>query len=539
VVMATPWNPPIPLSRREERLCEKLRKHRRFFRFLRLHRHTLFAGGFEEQLIALYSDSPRGTPPLPPALLTLVILLQSFTGSSDDDAVQLAETDLRWQMVLDCVGAEDAPFRKTTLVDFRKRLVGAGFGSELLRRTADLARRSGDFDPKKVTVLRVAVDSLPLEGVGRVEDTLNLLARALRLLVAALAASLLVKPEQICAQAGLRILSATSPKAGLDRDWDETGSMDAALTDLMEEVERLRRWVHTQHPDALRMRTVAAAEEQLKKLVAQDTEPCASGGHRVIQMVAEDRQLSLFDPEMRHGRKSKTERIDGYKTYLALDLDTEVTLAAGVLPANVPEKDGADKLKPHVTAQGEVVQLQIDRAFIASAWAQELATEDVTKVICRAPHPAERDLYSKSDFDIDLDRATVSCPAGQTVPIEHVGERRRALFPRGVCRACPERLACQGEKNPPGRTVNILPHEALMQRSAEQAKTPEGRARLRERVKVEHANARHAQRNHGRARYVGVAKNDFDAARIAAANNLLRMDLRQRQADHSPGHQAA
>src|SRR5512135_3103248 len=103
--MSTPFRPTIPLSPQEERLCRKLEKHRRFFRFLRLHRHELFAEGFEAKLLALYSDSPRGNPPLPAARLLLVILLQAFTGASDDDAVQLTETDLRWQMVLDCLGA--------------------------------------------------------------------------------------------------------------------------------------------------------------------------------------------------------------------------------------------------------------------------------------------------------------------------------------------------------------------------------------------------------------------------------------------------
>lgn len=532
--MSTPWTPPIPLSPREAKLCRKLEKHRRFFRFLRLHRHDLFAEGFEAKLLALYSDSPRGTPPLPPARLLLVVLLQAFTHASDDDAVQLTETDARWQMVLDCLGAEDSFFTKSTLVAFRSRLVRAGFYPELVRRTAQVARDSGDLDPKQVAALRVAVDSLPLEGAGKVEDTLNLLARALKLLVVALAASLLLTPEDVFAQAGLRILAAKSPKTGLDRDWDEPGAMDAALTDVMEEVERLKRWVHTQHPEVLQQRAVHAAQEQLTKLIAQDTEPCASGGHRVIQMVAEDRQLSLFDPEMRHGRKSKTERIDGYKVYLAHDLDADVTLAVGVLPANVAEKEGADKLKEQVKAQGEVVELHMDRAFLASGWAQEVAAVEVTRVVCRGAKAVASEHFGKRDFEIDLKQGTVTCPAGQQAPIEQVGERRRALFCSGVCRACPKRVACQGEKDPPGRSITILPYEALHQQSTQHAKTAEGRARLRERVKVEHANAHHARRSQGRARYRGVAKNDFDAARIAAVNNLLVLDRRLRVTPQPP-----
>ena len=537
--MSTPWTPPIELSPREERLCRKLEKHRRFFRFLRLHRHELFADGFEAKLLALYSDKPRGTRPKPPALLTLVLLLQAFTGASDDDAVQLAETDARWQLVLDCLGQEEAPFGKSTLVDFRSRLVRAGFVTELLRRTSDLARSSGDFDPKKVAQLKVAIDSLPLSGAGRVEDTLNLLARALRLLVTALAAALALSPEQIYAQAHLRILAAKSPKSGLDRDWDEPGAMDSALTDLMQEVSQLQAWVRTQHPEALHLRTVAQAQEQLQKLIAQDTEPCGSGGHRVVQLVAPDRQLSLFDPEMRHGRKSKTERIEGYKVYLAEDLEAAVTLAAGVLPANQAEKDGADKLREAVEAQGEVAELHIDRAFLASRWTRELAARKPGAVVSRAPRVKKTERYQKSDFELDLVAGKVVCPEGQQAPIRQVGEKRWASFPAATCRACPALLRCEGKTNRPGRQVDILPHEELLQQVRPAAKTAEGRARLRQRVRVEHANARYARLSRGRARYVGVAKNDFDAGRIAAANNLMALDRKLRAKEQRPLQAAA
>jgi hypothetical protein len=47
-------------------------------------------------------------------------------------------------------------------------------------------------------------------------------------------------------------------------------------------------------------------------------------------------------------------------------------------------------------------------------------------------------------------------------------------------------------------------------------------------VKVEHANARQARKRGGKARYVGILKNDFDANRIAAANNLQLLDRRYR-----------
>jgi hypothetical protein len=239
------WTPPIELTPREERLCRRLEKHRRFFRFLRLHRHRLFDDGFQERLATMYAEVPRGNPPTSPALLATVVLLQAYAKASDDDAVQLAETDARWQLVLDCLGAEDAPFGKATLVDFRARFVAAGLHDELLRRTVELAKETRNFGYKQAAGLRIAVDSSPLEGAGKVEDTINLLGHALRILVHALAALVLLTPAEVIAQARLTVVGATSIKAGLDQEWGGDEATQHALQTLQEEVQRVTAWIVT------------------------------------------------------------------------------------------------------------------------------------------------------------------------------------------------------------------------------------------------------------------------------------------------------
>jgi hypothetical protein len=53
---------------------------------------------------------------------------------------------------------------------------------------------------------------------------------------------------------------------------------------------------------------------------------------------------------MRHGRKSRSQRFDGYKRHVLKDLDIGVVRAVGITPANVPEsavtKAIADDLEP-------------------------------------------------------------------------------------------------------------------------------------------------------------------------------------------------
>jgi hypothetical protein len=44
---------------------------------------------------------------------------------------------------------------------------------------------------------------------------------------------------------------------------------------------------------------------------------------------------------MRHGRKSKASRFDGFKRHLGLDLDAGLIVAAAITPGNRPEGDAA------------------------------------------------------------------------------------------------------------------------------------------------------------------------------------------------------
>lgn len=45
---------------------------------------------------------------------------------SDDEAIEAIEMDRRWQLVLDCLDCEKAPFSKGTLVKFRALLISYG-----------------------------------------------------------------------------------------------------------------------------------------------------------------------------------------------------------------------------------------------------------------------------------------------------------------------------------------------------------------------------------------------------------------------------
>ncbi len=167
------WRPPAEPSPAELAVIKAVRRAKLFV-FLRLHRHELFDEQFQAELAQAYADRPKGQPPVPPAQLALATILQAYTGVSDDEVIEATVMDRRWQLVLDCMGAEEPPFSKGTLVGFRKRLIEKNLDRRLIERTVELAARTGGFGAR---ALRAALDSSPLWGVGRVEDTFNLMGR--------------------------------------------------------------------------------------------------------------------------------------------------------------------------------------------------------------------------------------------------------------------------------------------------------------------------------------------------------------------------
>ncbi len=61
-----------------------------------------------------------GRTQLTPIVIILTIILQAYTKSSDAEAIEALTMYRRWQLVVDCLDCEQAPFSQTTLVRFRQ-----------------------------------------------------------------------------------------------------------------------------------------------------------------------------------------------------------------------------------------------------------------------------------------------------------------------------------------------------------------------------------------------------------------------------------
>lgn len=517
------WKPVVELSRGEKFVVNRCEK-RRVFVFLRELRHKIFDEAMQQKLWAAYSPVVRGRDRVPPAQLALAMLLQAALRVPDHEVVELTLMDRRWQMVLDCHGIEDPLFSQGTFFNFRQRMIEHGLDKELFDRTVRLARETGGFS---ATHLRAAFDASPLWGAGRVEDTFNLIGRAALQVVRAAAERLRLPVEKVATQAGIPVLTATSVKTGLDIDWDDPGAKTLALQRLLGQVRSLGRWLETELGQQLQQPPLSEQWALVQKLIDQDTEPDpedGGGGRRITQGVAKDRRISIHDPDMRHGRKSRKKRIDGFKRHIAVQLDTPgLVCAVTITPANQPERAAAAELLEQC---GPLAELYIDRGYLGDPAIEERRAQG-TAVFCKPFPLRNRGKFTKAEFHIDLDARTVTCP-NDIVVSAAPGETAR--FPADQCRACSKRVLCTSAQQGRGRSLTLHPHEPFFINLRSAAQTKTGRASLRQRTAVEHGLATIHNRQGDRARYRGLRKNLFDLRRYAVLTNLSVIDQLRRAA---------
>jgi hypothetical protein len=112
---------------------------------------------------------------------------------------------------------------------------------------------------------------------------------------------------------------------------------------VIEALEAVDSWLQPQTQTKLsNLPQVQESLEAARQVQAQDVETIADGSVQLRQGVAIGRRISIEDPDMRHGRKSRRVRVDGYKRHVLRDLDNGLVRAVGVTSANAPEASVTD-----------------------------------------------------------------------------------------------------------------------------------------------------------------------------------------------------
>lgn len=265
----------------------------------------------------------------------------------------------------------------------------------------------------------------------------------------------------------------------------------------------------------------------IAQLRSQDLEPDPSGGGpRIRQGVAEDRRVSIEDADMRHGRKSKSKRFNGFKQHLACDLDTQLILACATLPANRPESEAVPDLCSDLVRypdRNTVSALYIDRGYIGSSLVEDVLARR-GEVLCKPWTANKGPLFDKRAFPINFRSRTVTCPAGQTKTFR-LGQVVK--FDPAICGPCPLRAQCTKARGGAARTIHIAEDEPLQKRLRKLVGSSVGRETLRARVAIEHRLAHLSNKQGRKARYVGTRKNLLDLRRHAALLNLETIQRRE------------
>ena len=199
---------------------------------------------------------------------------------------------------------------------------------------------------------------------------------------------------EVAQEAGADLVCSTSLKAALHRDWDQQLQKDEALALVLQVLRTVDTWVQqlSDPEDKAVAEPVLTIAKQVEK---QDVEISEEGKVSLIKGVAKDRRISVEDGQMRHGRKSRSVRVDGYKRHVLHDLDSGLIRAVGLTPANVPEASVTEGMSADLERQDVSLQeLHIDRAYLSSHLVRERSDE--LEIYCKAWPVRERDLYPVS-----------------------------------------------------------------------------------------------------------------------------------------------
>jgi len=500
------------------RFCEETLPATSIYAFLHANRDVLFPDAMFDDLF-----SSIGRRSVPPSVVATVMVLQRLDGLSDRETVDRFAFDARWRYAAGVggwAGPHPVGFVHTVLVDMRERLRRSDRPDRVFEVALAAAGQAGLLGRRRV------LDSTPLYDAVATMDTVTLIRSAIRGLLRVAGADLAVQLRPVL-ESGDDYASLGKPVI----DWDDPAAREALVDSRARDGYALLNVLDGQQelPES-----VIQAMQLLATVLGQDLETGDDGRLRVARRVAPDRVISTVDPQARHGHKTNHRGFDGYKGHVAVDPDVELITATAVTAGNTGDVEPVAELIADLTADepgqcesAELTAVYGDAAYGAGEVLDLLHTNGIdAKTKVQAPN-APGGKFTKDRFDIDLDRATVTCPNQVTVTIRPVcGHARHAgrVDFGAACTTCPLRAQCTDSKT--GRSITIGHHEAHLAAARNRQTDPAWKADYRAtRPKVERKIAHLMRRRHGgrRARMRGLTRVSADFNLLAAAVNLARL----------------
>ncbi|HEY2125808.1 MAG TPA: IS1182 family transposase [Streptosporangiaceae bacterium] len=489
------------------------------FAFLAAHRGELFTDADFADLF----PSGRGRPSVPASVMASVMVLQVLHDYSDAEAAEAARCDLRWKAACG-FPLDHGGFDPSTLVYWRRRLAASARPHRINDAVRRVAEQTGVLAGRR----RRAVDSTILADAVATQDTVTQLIAAVRR-VARVVPGAAEQAAVVCS--GHDYSSPGKPRIA----WDDPAAKEVLVSALVNDANALVVALEGQELDE----QASAALGLLALVAGQDVEPAegsdgTDGRWRIARRVAEDRVISVNDPEARHTRKSPENRRDGYRAHLAAEPETGI-----ITSEQLTRAAGEDNSDAAIAAR--FVASEAARGGPAREWYGDTAygTGDLREAISQAGHaavikpwplkPPVEGGFTTDDFTVDEAAGTVTCPAGIT---RLITARRHVIF-GAACRTCPLRAQCTTAKD--GRTLRLHPQDPVLRAArASWATHPALREDYRHyRPNIERVISQVASRGGRRLklRYRATSRNNaWLKNRTAALNlrNLIGRGLNQR-----------
>lgn len=475
---------------------------------------------FHDDDLAMMYCPDNGRPSNPPSLMSGVTLLQFHDDVSDAEAVARTMFDMRWKVALN-LPLDFPGFDPSSLSNFRSRLVEHGQERYAFSRFIAVGREAG-FIPDRVTLL---TDTTNVKGAGAVQDTYTLLRKGIRKLLKAAGFHVPGKRKGLSPRTRTLVERYVDQDRKADIDWADPQQRLRQLQVLVEDVETTLELAAEQSDND----EVRYLGWLLTKILGDDIVTDDEGLSQLGRGTAPDRIISLTEPEMRHGRKSRAQRFDGFKVVVSTEQSGELILDIADVTAS--GSDGAH-LMPTLERTEAEAEVTVERAVGDGAFgsgknrAACAHRDEPIDLVSPLAKPFDPEVH-KSAFQIDLEAQRATCPQGHTVTGKP-GPKQDGLptwlftFPRPTCEACPLFERCvRSKKN--GRTVRAGPYEAHLQEARARQQTEEFDAIYRLRPAVERKIGELVMHGLRNTRYVGQSKRQLQRLWLGAVVNLKRL----------------
>jgi hypothetical protein len=474
------------------------------FAFLAEHRKTLFPDGMFADLF----PSTRGRPSVPADVMASVIVLQTLHGLSDSETTDAITFDLRWKAAVGWPLTAKA-FHDTTLTYWRRRLAASQDPNRIFTAVQTVIAQTGALKGKT----RRALDSTVLDDAVATQDTVTQLIAAVRRVRREVPGA-----TEVVAQ----VTSAHDyDDPGKPRiAWNDKQARDTLIDALVRDALAVLAALPTQQPgpaaDAVGLLALIAGQDV--ELVDPD-DPGDPPRWRIAQQVAADRVISVVDPDARHAHKTVSRRQDGFKAHVAVEPDTGLVTACQLTKASGADSSDAVVGVDLLTDEASPVEVLADSAYATGEALTVFNETGHTPVVKPWPTPpAVPGGFTVEDFTVDLDARTVTCPAGQRVPLSPGG---RASF-GSRCVGCPLAARCTTATS--GRNLRISKFFEVQREHRQHAADPAWQQTYRQyRPMVERSIAWLVQGGNRRLRYRGTTKNDLWLHHRIAGLNLRRL----------------